>query len=46
MQTLIEMITGGINEFTPQTIIGVIVFVMTIDCISSIANSIMSTGRR
>lgn len=45
MQTLIDMITGGVNEFTPQTIIGVIVFVMIVDCIGSIAGSILSAWR-
>lgn len=46
MQTLIEMITGGAAEFTPQTIVGVIVFVMILDCIGSIAFSILSVGRK
>lgn len=46
MQTLIDMITGGVTEFTPQTIVGLIVFVIIVDCIASIAYSVMSIGRR
>lgn len=45
MQTLIDMITGGATEFTPQVVIGVIVFVMIVDCIGSIVASIFSVGR-
>lgn len=45
MQALIEMITGGVTVFTPQAVVGVIVFVMIVDCIASIASSIMAVGR-
>lgn len=46
MHELVEMVTGGVTEFTPQTLVGVIVLVMLLDCISSIAYSITSVGRR
>lgn len=45
MQGLIEFITGGVTEFTPQTIVGVIVFVMIVDCIGSIVGSMFSFWR-
>lgn len=46
MQALIDMVTGGVTEFTPQTLVGLVVLVMVLDCIGSIASSIMSVGRR
>lgn len=46
MQSLIDMVTGGVKEFTPQTLLGLVVLVMVLDCIGSIASSILSVGRR
>lgn len=46
MQALIDMVTGGVTEFTPQTLVGLVVLVMVLDCIGSIASSILSVGRR
>lgn len=46
MQALIDMVTGGVTEFTPQTLVGLVILVMVLDCIGSIASSILSVGRR
>lgn len=45
MQALIDMVTGGVTEFTPQTLVGVIVLVMVLDCISSIVSSVLNAWR-
>ena len=46
MQVIIDMITNGAAEFTPQVVVGLIVFSLVLDCIGSIARSILSVGRR
>ncbi len=46
MQAIIEMICNGSTEFTPQVVVGLIVFSLILDCIGSIAHSILSVGRR
>lgn len=46
MQTMIDFICNGSAEFTPQVVVGLIVFSLMLDCIGSIAHSIMSVGRR
>lgn len=45
MQALIDMLTGGVAEFTPQTLVGLVVFVMVVDCIASIVSSVLSAWR-
>lgn len=46
MQAMIELICGEATEFTPQVLVGLIVFSLVLDCIGAIAHSIMSVGRR
>lgn len=46
MQTMIDFICNGATEFTPEVIVGLIVFSLTLDCIGSIAHSVFSVGRR
>lgn len=45
MQNIINLITNGVNEFTPSTIIGIIIFVMILDCLGSIAGNVLRVGR-
>lgn len=46
MQTMIDFICNGSSEFTPQVVVGLLVFSLTLDCIGSIARSIMNSFRR
>ena len=46
MQAIIDMICNGSTEFTPQVVVGLIVFCLVLDCIGSIARSILSVGKR
>lgn len=46
MQTLIDFICNGATEFTPQVVVGLIVFSIAFECIGEIAHSILSVGRR
>lgn len=49
MQNLIDFITGGVTEFTPQTIVGIIVFVLIFDGIMGVVSEcvgISKGGRR
>lgn len=46
MQAMIDFICNGATEFTPEVIVGLIVFSLMLDCIGSVAHSVMSVGRR
>lgn len=46
MDSMIQLITGGVNEWTPSVMVGLIVFCLVLECISSIAFQITSVGRR
>lgn len=46
MQTMIDFICNGAMEFTPQVLVGLVIFSLMLDCLGSIAHSIMSVGRR
>lgn len=46
MQTMIDFICNGATEFTPEVIVGLIVFCLTLECIGSIAYSVLKVGRR
>ena len=46
MQTMIDFICNGASEFTPQVVVGLLVFSLTLDCIGSIAHSLLSSCRR
>lgn len=45
MESLINFILAGSAEFTPETLIRYMVFVLILSCISSIANNALSVGR-
>lgn len=46
MQELINFITSGSTDFTPQTIVGLIVFTLIFDGIMALLSQIVSTTRR
>lgn len=45
MENIIQFITNGSTEFTPQVLCGLIVFCMIIECIGSIAYNLLKVGR-
>lgn len=45
MENIINYICNGSNEFTPEVVIGLIVFTMVLECISSIASNCLKLGR-
>lgn len=46
MQNMIDLICNGSNEFTPDVVVGLLVFCMVLECISSMASSCFKVGRR
>lgn len=46
MQSMVDIICNGATEFTPQMLVNLIVFVLTLECIGSIAYNILKVGRR
>ncbi len=46
MDTLVNFIMGGCQEFTPESLVRYMVFVLLLSCIGSIAESIFSVGRQ
>lgn len=46
MDNMVNLIVAGAESFTPEVLVRLIVFVLTLDCIASIAHSILSVGRR
>ena len=46
MQGMVDLIVSGATGFTPELLVRLIVFVMILDCIGSIAHSILKVGRR
>ena len=45
MDNIINFITNGSAEFTPETLIRYMVFVMILSCIGSIVSNILDVGR-
>lgn len=45
MQNLINFITGGASDFTPQAIVGVVVFVVIFEGIIGLLSAILSTSK-
>ena len=45
MQNMINLICNGSNEFTPEVVVGLLVFCMVLECISSIASSCLKVGK-
>lgn len=45
MENIINYICNGSNEFTPQVVVGLIVFTLVLECISSIASNCLKVGR-
>ena len=45
MENIIQFITNGSTEFTPHTLIGLVVFCLIIECIGSVAYNILKVGR-
>lgn len=46
MDSMIQLITGGVNEWTPSVMVGLIIFCLVLETISSVAFQITSVGRR
>lgn len=46
MQSMVDLICNGATEFTPEVLVSLIVFVLTLECIGSIAYAVLSVGRR
>lgn len=46
MERLIELICSGSNEFTPEMLVRLFVFVLLLDCIAMIARALLSVGKR
>jgi hypothetical protein len=46
MENIVSLLTNGATEFTPEVLVSLIVFVLVLECIGSIAYSILSVGRR
>lgn len=46
MQDLINFITGGSTEFTPQTIVGLIVFTLIFEGIMLLISQLVTLARR
>lgn len=46
MQAMVDLICNGATEFTPEVLVSLVVFVLTLECIGSVAYSICSIGRR
>lgn len=44
MENIVYLITGGSTEFTPQVLVGFLVFVIIIDSICSIIKSVLKVG--
>lgn len=45
MENIINYICNGSNEFTPQVVVGLFVFTLVLECISSIASNCLKLGR-
>ena len=45
MENIINFITNGTTEYTPQVVIGLIVFCLVIESIGSIVYNILKIGR-
>mgnify|MGYP004681850909 FL=1 len=45
MENIINYICNGSNEFTPHVVVGLIVFTLVLECISSIASNCLKLGR-
>lgn len=45
MENVIEFICGSAEEFTPQVVVGLILFCSMIECIGNIAFALASVGR-
>lgn len=46
METLVTFIFGESAEFTPQTLVSYMSFVLILSCISSLAETALSINRR
>lgn len=46
MESMVELIVNGATEFTPDVLVRLIVFSLTLECIGTIAFAITGVGRR
>lgn len=46
MQTIVDFICNGATDFTPEVMIGLLVFTLTLECIGSIAYNVLKIGHR
>lgn len=45
MQELINLVCNGSVDFTAETVVGILILCMSLECIGSIAYSLLSVGR-
>ena len=46
MESMVELIVNGATDFTPEVLVRLIVFSLTLECIGTIAFAITGVGRR
>ena len=46
METVVDLICNGSVDFTPQVLVSLILFTLVLECIGSIAYSVLSMGGR
>ena len=45
MDNMVDLLVGEATSFTPDVLVRIIVFVLLLDCIASIAHSVMNGWR-
>lgn len=45
MESVVEFICNGSAEFTPQVVVGLILFISALECLSNIAYAVASVGK-
>lgn len=46
MDSMVELILNGATDFTPEVLVRLIVFTLTLECIGAIAFAVTGVGRR
>ena len=46
MDNMVDLICNGATEYSPDLLVRLFVFVLVLDCISSVAYAISSIGKR
>lgn len=45
MENIVNMICDGSGDFTPETLIGLLLFSMALECIGTVMNAVLKAGR-